>query len=448
MSYANCVCDVNTGSSWLRIDRPLRRRCRRFTLDCRLERIGSICSILPTSLVLAKYPMIDDPITLFDIRPILRTGRWRIATLGLIGFLGGLSFGFLSPKWYQSSVAVVPAAASKGGMSGAASALGAMDLPIDLGLGGADVERVGAIFKSTSLTDALIAKFHLMARYDERYIEDARGSLQKHCTIKVDKKPGVVTVSCEDKSPQVARDMVAFYAEFGNEVALRISASSAAEERRFLEKRLEQSRIDLDKACRDLRDFQQRNGVISLPDQAKAVVESIATMRAEMITKQTQLAFIKSFSASDEATSSQLSAQVGILKSRLKSLEGPPGKVPASVASTNQVSVNSAELFPPAMNIPPLQYQLGQVLREQKMQEVLVTLLTQRYEVARINEARDTSTFQILDNPVIPTKKIRPKLLTGAASGLLFGIVIGLVWTIARRPQQSAKKPLEAIVTS
>ena len=358
--------------------------------------------------------------------------------MGLIGLCGGLSYGLLAPKWYQASVAVVPAATPKGGMTGVASAISAVDLPIDLGVGGTDVERVGAIFKSTSLTDAVIAKFHLIDRYDERYIEDTRESLQKHCSIKIDKKPGVVTVTCEDRSPTVARDMVGYFAQYGNEVALRISASSAAEERRFLEKRVEQARNDLDKACRDLRDFQQQNGVISLPEQAKAVVESIATMRAEMISKQTQLAYVNSFSASGEAISGQLSAQVGILKTRLKSLEGP-GKVAASAASVPTGSRNSPELFPPAMNIPPLQYQLGQVLREQKMQEVLVTLLTQRYEIARMNEARDTSNFQILDNPVLPTKKSRPKVLMSAGTGMLLGVVLGFVWTILRRPRQLAK---------
>jgi uncharacterized protein involved in exopolysaccharide biosynthesis len=396
-------------------------------------------------LVQTKHPMTDDPVTLFDIRPILRIGRWRIAAVGLLGFVGGLSYGLLSPKWYQASVAVVTAGSSKGGMSGAAAAFGGMDLPVDLGLGGADVERLAAIFKSASVTDAVIAKFHLMARYKQQYIEDTRDALQVHCSTKVDKKPGIVSVTCEDTSPQMARDMVAYYAEFGNEVALRISASSATEERRFLEKRLEQSRIDFDKSCRDLRDFQQQNGVISLPDQAKAVVESIATLRAEMISKQTQLAFINSFSASDEATSSQLRAQVGILKSRLKSLEGPSGKEPASAASASQGSMNSTELFPPAMNIPPLQYQLGQVLREQRMQEVLVTLLTQRYEIARINEARDTSTFQVLDNPVLPTKKIRPKVRTSAITGMILGIFIGLAWAIVRRPRQSVKTASGAI---
>ena len=82
------------------------------------------------------------------------------------------------------------------------------------------------------------------------------------------------------------------------------------------------------------------------------------------------------------------------------------------------------------------------------MQEVLVTLLTQRYEIARMNEARDTSNFQILDNPVLPTKKSRPKVLLSAVAGMFLGVVIGFVWTILRPPRQSAKTASSAISAS
>lgn len=377
--------------------------------------------------------MIDEPVTSFDILPYLRAGRRHMLLFGLIGLGGGLAFGFLAPKWYETSVSVVPTGSPKAGGGIAAAAMSAVDLPIDLGLGGGDVERVAAIFKSQSVTDAVIDKFGLMSRYDERYREDARETLQKHCSVKVDKKPGVVTVTCEDKVPQVARDMVAYYAEYGNDVARRVSVSSAAEERRFLEKRLLQAQVDLDKACQALRDFQQQNSVISLPEQAKAVVESIATLRAEMIAKQTQLAYVDRFAASEESTSSQLRAQVGILKSRLKAMEDRGGGESSRGSGGHGGASTAAGLFPPAMDIPPLQYQLGQILREQKVQETLVTLLTQRYEIARMSEARDTSSFQVMDRPMVPTKKSRPKRVTSAAVGMFGGALFGLVWAQIRR---------------
>jgi capsule polysaccharide export protein KpsE/RkpR len=331
-----------------------------------------------------------------------------------------------------------------GGM--AAAALGAIDLPIDIGGGGADIERIAAIFRSTTVTDAAISKFNLMTRYRQRYLEDTRKALQLHCLATIDKKPAIVKVTCEDTSPQFATDLVTFYAKYGNEVARRISASSAAEERKFLETRVAQARNELDQASQNLRDFQERNKIISLPEQAKAVVASMATLRAEMLQKQTQLAYVDSFSSNDESTSGQLRAQVGVLRSRLKAMEESNGvRTPTSAKSTQPASsasadvINAEGVFPLATSIPPLQYQLERLLREQKTQEILLTLLVQRYETARVNVARDTSTFQVLDYPVVPTQKSRPKVSMCAAIGLLVGLLFGFGLTVVRQLRKTAK---------
>jgi len=52
----------------------------------------------------------------------------------------------------------------------------------------------------------------------------------------------------------------------------------------------------------------------------------------------------------------------------------------------------------------------------------------QRLEMAKVNEARDTSAFQILDHAALPTYKSRPKralvLLFGLLSGIAFGLAL------------------------
>jgi hypothetical protein len=120
---------------------------------------------------------------------------------------------------------------------------------------------------------------------------------------------------------------------------------------------------------------------------------------------------------------------VGILDYKIKSLqETKPSTLPAKPASSDDAK--SGGLFPPAMNIPKLQYELEELLREQRIQETLLGLLTQRYEVARIGEARDTSTFQILDQPIVPTKKSKPKRMVTTAIGCMLGCAVGIILTM------------------
>jgi len=235
----------------------------------------------------------------------------------------------------------------------------------------------------------------------------------------------------------MARAIVASIADEANKVAHRTSTSSASEERRFLEKRVAQASEDLDQVSRKLREFQEQKKIISLPDQAKAVVTSMATLRAEVLDKQMQLAFVDGFASSDESTSSQLRRQVGILEHKLNALQESKSSDDGATKQSATGSYSASGLFPPAMNIPQLQYELEGILREQKIQQTLLSVLTERYEMARVNEARDTSTFQILDDPVVPTKKSRPKRMLLAAIACLMGVFVGLVITMISLTRKS-----------
>jgi uncharacterized protein involved in exopolysaccharide biosynthesis len=56
--------------------------------------------------------------------------------------------------------------------------------------------------------------------------------------------------------------------------------------------------------------------------------------------------------------------------------------------------------------------------------------LTQMYEMARVNEARSTPAFQMLDPPFLPVKHARPKRLLLGFAGMLLGTIVGISWAI------------------
>ncbi|HEY3351753.1 MAG TPA: GNVR domain-containing protein [Polyangia bacterium] len=377
----------------------------------------------------------------FDAVGTLRA-RWRrLLFLPVLALVVATAYALLTPKWYRTQIVLVPTPASKGSlpMLGAAGGLPAgLDLPLDLGLGSSDVERIAAVLRSMSVTDAVVTRFGLMERYRAKYVEEARKELWDHCGIRAEKRAGTVTLSCEDRSPAVAQQLAEYFGEYGNQVFRRVSSSSAAEERRFLEKRVAEARTDMADASRKLRDFQEKNRVIDLTEQSKAVVTSMAQLRAELLSKQMQLSYLDSFSARDEASSGQLRRQIGILEGKLRSMEesklGPvatPASQPEPRKGAKGVTANSGSgLFPPAMNVPRLRFELEQLFREQKFQETLFLTLSQRYEMARVSEARDTSTFQILDHATLPTKKDRPKRALICMAGLLLGLLAGFAWAL------------------
>jgi len=378
----------------------------------------------------------------------------RVVSLAAVGLIAGGGYALLSPQWYTAQITVVPSPPPKaaGGLAGGGLAsLASVDPSFEMLSGGSDSERIAAVFRSVSVTDAAIAKFNLMDRYRASYPEDARKEFWEHCSASVDKKPGLIIVTCEDRIPEIAKAIVEFVGEEANRVLRKVTSTSASEERRFLEKRVEIARAGVAEASQKLRDFQEQNGVISLPEQAKAIVSSIATLRADLLTKQMQLSYVSTFASSDEASADQLRRQISVLGAKVKSLEEMSPNA-ASTPSASQPTTQTVRaplrkddrLFPPAMDLPRLQSQLEALAREQKLQETLFLLLVQRFESARVQEVRDTSSFQVLDQPTLPRKRSRPKRVLSTLLGLIGGLAIGIIWQTANRwwpPMPVAPKP-------
>jgi tyrosine-protein kinase Etk/Wzc len=359
----------------------------------------------------------------FDLLGHLRR-RWRIVALTVfLGICGGGVYGFVAPKWYQATLRVVPSQSSR---DSSTAMLLAASLPSIGGLDSspsAGVQRIHAVLTSNSVADAVIDKFDLMRRYNVEHRELAREELWKHCASAVDRKSGVVALTCEDKEPDIAVAVATYFGEEGNRVFGRVSASSAREERRFLENQVIKARKDVDAASQKLREFQEKHKIVDLPEQSKAVISAMASIKGELISKQLELSYLRGFSGRTESGVTQLQQQISIMEEKLQQLEASQ-TIAVGRGTGSGTAAGSGEFFPGAMTVPELRFELEQLLREQKIRETVFFLMTQRFEMAKVDEARDTSTFQILDYPTKPTYKARPRRFRALVAGGLIGLLI------------------------
>ena len=352
--------------------------------------------------------------------------KWRrIAVLTAVGVGLGLLYGFLAPAWYEAHLRVVPSVRDAGPaelLAQSIPSLGALT-----GGSSPDSQRIEAVLRSSSVTDAVIEKFQLQAYYGNDYIEQTREALWKHCNTDVNLMSGVVSLTCEDKDPKRAKEMAAYFGTVGNEVFGRISTSSAREERKFLEEQLKSARDEVDEASSKLRDFQEKHKIIDLPEQSKAVISAMASIKGDLLSKQLELKYLRSFSSPTESNVTQLQKHIALMQRQLDDMEAArPGKTPPA----DSASKNNADFFPGALSVPELRFVLEQLYRDQKTKETVLLLMTQRYEMAKVDEARDTSSFQILDQPKLPTYRSRPHRLRIAFLGMLAGIAIACAWIL------------------
>ena len=85
----------------------------------------------------------------------------------------------------------------------------------------------------------------------------------------------------------------------------------------------------------------------------------------------------------------------------------------------------SKGLFIPTNRLPDLGLQYLRLLRDVKIDETLYSLLTEQYEIARIQEAKDSSTVQILDVATVPEKAVKPKKTLIIISATLLAVFVG-----------------------
>ncbi len=363
-----------------------------------------------------------------------RAVQKRIAVVTLACAAVGLIYGLVVPKWYRSTLTVVPAKSQKAG--GLSTLIGGefagLAAGFDSPLGGADVARIAAVLQSVSVTDAVIEKFDLRSRYQEKYQEKARDALWRHCDVKTLIKPQLVQLSCEDKDPRFVQQMLSFFAEYGNQVFRRVGVSSASEEVRFLEKRVGELRQQADDTAARMREFQEKYKIVDLDTQAKAVVSALAALNSQRISKQLELDYARTFSAKDEPTMQQLRSQLSVMGGRVRDLEeaspatAPPAEKQPAEKAGRRGSEPGKSMFPPALEVPKLRAEFEELYRDRKVAEATLIFALERLEGARANEARDVSTFLVLDHPTVPTKKSRPQRLLILAITLIGGLALSL----------------------
>lgn len=371
-----------------------------------------------------------------DPLAVIMARRWWLVAATVLGLAAGVAYYALAARRYEAQVTIVPAQQRPAIPVGAASS-GASDSAaklMDLGLlgGGStvSVNRIAAVLQSQTVSDSVIEKLALLKHYGTAHIEQAREQLWSVCSATVDRRAELVRLTCEDREPAVARDTAAQIAAFGRDAFVRVSSTHASEERAFLENQVADARKRADEAARKLGEYQRDHAIVDFPEQAKAVVETVGTLEGQRISKQLELEYTTTFASAHEASASALQAQLAVIDHKIDELVATP----------------HAGMFPAVSQMPGVGYELALLMREQTIRQTVYIALTERLELARADEVRDASTFQILDEPALPTYRTWPTFAVipmGAAAGAFAALLLVLVpgwWRgLARRSELEAE---------
>jgi tyrosine-protein kinase Etk/Wzc len=336
----------------------------------------------------------EEEINLLELLQVIAKRKSIIIKICTAVVITAVCYSLTLKNIYTASAKILPPQKESGGglssllsqAGGLASLAGGMG-----GLGGSTDLYLG-ILKSRSVADAVIKRLNLQKEFEAKSIDEARRTLEGAVKFKAG-KDGIISVDADSKDPQKAAQLAnTFVAELGRR-SVELNLSKAGTERVFLEKRLEVVKQDLRNAENDMRAFQEKYKTFKVDSQASAAIEGIARLKAEIITKEGQLATLRNSMTDESSEVKALQAGIARLKSQLGSMSGSGG----------------SDVIPAVGNIPGLGVEYVRKMRELKTQEAIFEQLTKQYEVAKISEAKDSSSVQVLDEAVAPLKKSKPK---------------------------------------
>jgi len=393
------------------------------------------------STVIADPPRVrgfDEPDnTAIDRLRLLLDQRFFLLRVTAYGLALATLIAFLIPKRYDARTQLMPPESE---LSSGLSSLMAVATHTGGSLGMLAGDFLGlktsgslfiAILRSETVEDRIIDKFDLKSVYSVPQMQAARRRLEENTEISEDRKSGVVVIRVSDHSPTRAKEIADTYIAELDRLVVELNTSAAHRERLFLEDRLKTVKQDLDASAREFSKFASDNTAIDIKEQGKAMVEAAAALQGHLIAAQSELEGLRQIYSDNSLRVRTVRARIGELQNKLNQMGGGDLS-PGAGSGTNS-------LYPSIRKLPLLGVTYAELYRTNKIQETVFELLNQQCELAKVQEAKETPSVKVLDPAKVPEKKSFPPRLLIMFLGVVFSMMMGVAWVLAKASWDSVE---------
>jgi uncharacterized protein involved in exopolysaccharide biosynthesis/Mrp family chromosome partitioning ATPase len=345
-------------------------------------------------------------------------------------------FIWFQPNIYQSKATLMPLEKTTGGLRDMLGDMGGL-FPLASIKQESPAERIQAILNSRTLAEDVIQRLDLLPRlFAKKWdaakqawqipnpptVYDAIRELKNVVTINADRKAGVITITAEQSNPELAATIANQYIDTLQRLLNTNAFSLAKKNRLFIEAQLEKTRQALTMAEEALRQFEQEHKIVALDAQAEAAVQAIASLESEIMAKEVQLRVW-------QRSVTGASREVTLMQEELQGLRAQLAKLQSTSEPSPAVAnhVQTFQAFPSFEEAPEIKLQYTRLQRETLIQSKLYGLLMQQLEQGKIEEARDETSFQVLDKAIPPDKKIKPRRISTVVLATMVGAFLGVL---------------------
>ncbi len=320
---------------------------------------------------------------------ILWNYRKNIAGIVFFASVIAIVVSLVLPKWYCATSVILPP--NEKGKLNTSNILGNLGIS-DSRFNDGNQTRYVAILNSNTLARRIVNQFHLVEKYGVANTEEAIEKYKENLLVVIGGE-NQVFVSVFDKDQEQVAEITNFSIAYLDSIIIELSTQNARNNRNFIDKRLNIVLDSLNILQNDLSALMEQKGIVSMKDQLLISVAKAAELKMQIVEMEINLESQRSVFSQNNPEILQSEKILNDTKQHYKEFF---------------TSDDGDELFINFSEVPKLEIQLMKIERQIKYYEKLLEYLGPQYEQAKIDEARDTPTLQILDIAVRPERKARP----------------------------------------
>jgi tyrosine-protein kinase Etk/Wzc len=376
-------------------------------------------------------------ISVLDLLIIVAERKRMIFLVTLTFALLALAVSFILPTRYTATVTLLPpqqgssvgmALASElgsmGGVGAIAGGSGGLSALAGSALGiGNTNDMYVAMLRSKTVEDAMVQHYGLMQEYHKRYLSDTRKEFEHYTTVNGSGKDRLIHISVEDHDPRRAAELANGYVAQFRDLTQHMAITEAAQRRLFFGEQLKDANQKLESAEEAFKETEQKTGFIELSSQARALIESAASLRAQIVGLETQIQGMQTYATGQNAELARAQQELDGLRAQLARLTGS--------------DEDDGGLIVPKGAVPSASLEYMRKLRDVQYYQAIFNVLARQFELAKLDEAKEGALVQVVDPAIPPDKKSFPKrlLIAGCAAvvGFLFAVCFAFWQASLRR---------------
>lgn len=290
-----------------------------------------------------------------------------------------------------------------------------------------------------TILDSVAKEFQVADHYgiEEFQRSGARRILREKLNSTYEEATGILNIQYEDIDPEYATEILNRSVELLEGRFRELTMERLVRQRQFLEERLAEVEEDIREAQAALVSFRRTYGIFDLESQAEQTIEQIAELQNNTFQAQLEIEGLREYLPADAPQIQRLQRQIRINQQVMQELR-------TGFLDLSGQGIEQEELA-------QLSTRQANLIADLELQTQIYSILRQRYETAKLEEADNSRTLQVIERAEVPEVKAYPSrgvismIVTISAFfvSVFLAFLLEYLATARRDPMESRK--LEAI---